>query len=59
MNTKELSDETDGPGHCASCGWPLHRSLTSDGVEYVKASLFDGGGCCQELWPALFADYLS
>ena len=51
--------ETDSPDHCASCGVPLHCRLTTDGVGYVRATLEEGGGCCQELWPVLFADYLN
>ena len=53
------NSETDSPAHCGGCGVPLHCQLTTDGVDYVKESIEDGAGCCQELWPVLFADYLS
>ena len=52
------ANETDSPSHCGDCGVPLHCQLTSDGVQYVRESIKDGNGCCQELWPELFADYL-
>ena len=50
--------ETDSPAHCGSCGVPLHCQLTIDGVEYVREAIAENDGCCQELWPVLFADYL-
>jgi len=53
-----LHGESDTPCHCANCGRPLDCELTDDGVEYVKEQLADGCGCCAELWPVLFADYL-
>lgn len=48
--------ESDSPEHCAICGMPLKCCLTSDGIEYVRESIKEGGGCCRELWPILF-DY--
>ena len=52
------NEETDSPAHCSSCGRPLLCQLTTDGVEYVKNLLQEQSGCCRELWPVLFADYL-
>ena len=51
------NEEVDSPAHCSICGCPLTCRLTDAGIEYVKEAL-DGKGCCQELWPVLFADYL-
>lgn len=51
--------EVDSPAHCIDCGVPLYCSLTTDGIEYVNEAVKNGGGCCRELWPVLFADYLS
>ena len=51
-------EETDCPCHCSVCGAPLSHSLTADGVEHLTARLADGGGCCSELWPVVWADYL-
>ena len=51
-------EELDSPTHCSACGAPLIHSLTEDGVAYLKEMLADGGGCCRELWPVLWADYL-
>jgi len=53
-----ISGETDCPEHCAECGAPLICDLTCEGVEYVKEAIADGNGCCRELWPDLFSDYL-
>ena len=50
--------ECDTPKHCADCGIPLHTRLTAEGIEYVKETINSGVGCCLELWPVLFADYL-
>ena len=50
--------EVDSPSHCAVCGVPLVCSLTSVGVAYVKEKISENDGCCRELWPVLFADYL-
>jgi len=51
-------EEFDCPQHCECCGVPLIHALTSDGVEYVREHLQDRDGCCRELWPAVWADYL-
>ena len=51
-----LSGECDSPAHCSACGVPLECELTPDGVDYVKDNV---AGCCRELWPVLFADYLT
>jgi len=58
-NHAPLSGETDTPAHCAICGVPLDMALTSDGIEYVQEAIASGIGCCRELWPVLFADYLN
>ena len=56
--------ESDSPMHCAECGRPLQCSLTDYGVDYVKEAIKNsetiksGGGCCRDLWPVLFADYM-
>jgi len=50
--------EVDIPMHCSGCGRPLQCSLTDYGVEYVKEAIAEADGCCRELWPTLFADYL-
>ncbi len=50
--------ETDCPQHCSGCGVPLECELTEAGIEYVKEAIASGAGCCQELWPELFRDYL-
>jgi len=58
-NHQPLFDaESDTPIHCSVCGVPLNCRLTADGVDYVKESIENDNGCCQELWPVLFADYL-
>ena len=57
--------ESDSPLHCAECGRPLQCSLTDYGAAYVTEAIENskdiegGGGCCRELWPILFADYLT
>jgi len=53
-----LNPELDSPAHCAGCGVPLECQLTTEGVQYVKEAIAEDGGCCRELWPVLFADYL-
>ena len=54
------SNETDSPDHCAGCGVPLECTLTDEGIRYVKKTIDEGNnGCCQELWPVLFADELA
>lgn len=50
--------ESDTPLHCAECGVPIQCSLTDYGVDYVKTAVAAGDGCCQELWPELFRNYL-
>lgn len=52
------SNETDTPSHCEGCGVPLECTLTPDGVTYVQDAIREGAGCCAELWPVLFAEYL-
>lgn len=52
------TNECDSPSHCAKCGVPLQCDLTEEGIQYLKESIADGAGCCQELWPVLFSDYL-
>jgi len=49
--------ESDSPTHCRGCGVPIIHELTLDGVKYVREALADGGGCCKELWPVVWADY--
>jgi len=51
-------EETDSPCHCSICGVPLIHALTSEGAKYVRESVAEGAGCCRELWPAVWADYL-
>ena len=53
-----FSSEVDSPAHCSICGIPLNCQLTIDGVGYVKEAIAENDGCCRELWPVLFADYL-
>jgi len=50
--------EIDSPCHCSVCGIPLCHSLTSDGVRYVREAVTDGLGCCREVWPTVWSDYL-
>lgn len=50
--------ESDTPMHCAKCGRPLQCSLTDYGVKYIKETIKSGEGCCLELWPVLFVEYL-
>ena len=52
------SNECDCPSHCADCGIPLDCNLTEEGIRYLKESIADGAGCCRELWPILFSEYL-
>jgi hypothetical protein len=51
-------EELDSPAHCVDCGAPLMHALTSEGVAYVREAIAEGGGCCRELWPTVWADYL-
>lgn len=51
-------EELDSPAHCAECGAPLSHDLTPDGVEYVKQAIAEGTGCCRELWPEVWRDWL-
>ena len=53
-----VDGEWDCPQHCGNCGVPLEHRLTIEGVKYVKEALADGGGCCRELWPEVWKDYL-
>ena len=58
-DTASLNGEyLDSPAHCADCGCPLDHELTAEGVEYVKEAIADTAGCCRELWPVIWADYL-
>lgn len=51
-------EETDTPCHCSVCGIPLIHSLTSEGASYVRQVIAEGAGCCRELWPVIWSDYL-
>lgn len=51
-------EELDSPAHCAHCGIPLAHALTEEGAAYVARRLDEGGGCCHELWPVVWKDYL-
>jgi len=51
-------EELDSPAHCAECGVPLIHGLTSDGARYVREAVSSGAGCCRELWPVVWSDYL-
>jgi hypothetical protein len=53
----EYGGESDSPTHCGGCGVPIIHELTIEGVEYVRESLANGAGCCDELWRAVWADY--
>lgn len=50
--------EVDSPCHCSVCGIPLVHTLTSEGIHYVRQAIAEGSGCCRELWPVVWADYL-
>ncbi len=52
------NEEVDTPCHCSVCGVPLIHLLTSEGIHYVRQAIAEGAGCCRELWPAVWADYL-
>ena len=52
------NEETDSPCHCSVCGIPLIHSLTNDGARYVRDTIAEGAGCCRELWPVIWSDYL-
>ena len=54
----DMDTEHDSPAHCSICGRPLNCKLSSDGVDYVKKAIETGTGCCRELWPVLFVDYV-
>jgi hypothetical protein len=51
--------ESDSPTHCEECGVPILHELTIDGVKYVRETLADNPGCCAEVWPTVWADYLA
>ena len=51
-------EETDCPCHCSVCGIPLVHSLTTEGARYVREAVAEGAGCCRELWPVVWSDYL-
>ncbi len=51
-------EETDSPCHCSVCGIPLLHTLTSEGASYVRQAIAEGEGCCSELWPVVWSDYL-
>jgi hypothetical protein len=51
-------EELDSPAHCVDCGAPLIHGLTSEGARYVREAIADGAGCCRELWPVVWSDYL-
>jgi len=62
--TMESSEPLDGvemdyPAHCSNCGIPLCHELTVSGVEYIKECLESQSGCCREVWPTVWADYLN
>jgi len=48
---------SDTPTHCGGCGVPISHELTADGVEYVRASLADGNGCCDAVWRTVWEEY--
>lgn len=50
--------KSDSPMHCAECGRPLQCSLTDYGVDSMREVIKARDGCCRELWPVLFRDYL-
>jgi len=52
------NEETDSPCHCSVCGIPLIHSLTTEGTRYVREAVAEGSGCCRELWPVVWSDYL-
>ena len=53
------NEEVDSPCHCSVCGISLIHSLTSTGIHFVRQVIAEGKtGCCRELWPAVWADYL-
>jgi len=53
-----IEGESDVPEHCGGCGVPIIHELTIVGAEYVREALEEGNGCCDELWPVVWADYL-
>jgi len=50
--------EIDYPAHCSICGIALNHYLTSEGIQYVKEAIAERTGCCRELWPIIWANYL-
>jgi len=52
------NEETDHPCHCSVCVVPLIHTLTTEGARYVREALAEGDGCCRELWPVVWSDYL-
>lgn len=53
------NEETDSPCHCSVCGIPLIHSLTSEGIHSIRQTIAEGKlGCCRELWPVIWSDYL-
>lgn len=54
----EYYPESDTPMHCVECGRPIQCRLTDYGVEYVRKTIQGQDGCCRELWPVLFREYL-
>lgn len=55
----DYSGVPDTPTHCGGCGVPIMHELTSYGVEYVRKTLADHAGCCEEVWRTVWADYLT
>lgn len=51
-------EECDGPYHCCKCGVPLLHGLTSEGIDYMREAVEEGGGCAREVWPTVWADCL-
>lgn len=51
--------ESDSPVHCRGCGVPIIHELTIEGVEYVRETFADTPGCCAEVWPTVWTDYLA
>ncbi len=52
------NEEIDYPTHCCNCGVPLAHDMTSDGVKYLKKKIADNDGCCREIWPEIWRNYL-
>jgi hypothetical protein len=49
--------EADSPQHCDSCGVFLENPLTSDGVEYVRATVLERNDVTT-LWQQFYCDSL-